>query len=67
MCVFGLRGAGRAWRVDCTGMNRGVQWRYMLNINLTLPEELLEAIDEARGDVPRTVWIQDALLSSDSP
>jgi hypothetical protein len=33
----------------------------MANINLTLPLELLEQIDEARGDVPRTVWIRRAI------
>lgn len=34
---------------------------YMTNINLPLSEELLKAIDEARGDVPRTVWIRRAI------
>jgi hypothetical protein len=34
---------------------------YMTNINLPLPEELLAAIDKARGDVPRTVWIRRAI------
>lgn len=34
---------------------------YMQNINLPLPEELLRAIDQARGDVPRTVWIRRAI------
>jgi hypothetical protein len=33
----------------------------MTNINLPLSEELLEAIDKARGDVPRTVWIRRAI------
>jgi hypothetical protein len=33
----------------------------MTNINLPLPEELLEAIDKLRGDVPRTVWIRRAI------
>jgi metal-responsive CopG/Arc/MetJ family transcriptional regulator len=33
----------------------------MTNITLPLPEELLEAIDKARGDVPRTVWIRRAI------
>lgn len=31
------------------------------NINLPLTAELLEAIDKARGDVPRTVWIRRAI------
>jgi len=30
----------------------------MQNINLPIPEELLEAVDQARGDIPRTVWIR---------
>ena len=34
---------------------------YMININLPIPEELLNALDEARGDVPRTVWIRRAI------
>ena len=34
---------------------------YMPNINLPIPEELLTALDEARGDVPRTVWIRRAI------
>lgn len=34
---------------------------YMININLPIPEELLKALDEARGDVPRTVWIRRAI------
>jgi len=33
----------------------------MERINLPLPAELLEAIDRARGDVPRTVWIRRAI------
>lgn len=33
----------------------------MTNINLPIPEELLKALDEARGDVPRTVWIRRAI------
>jgi metal-responsive CopG/Arc/MetJ family transcriptional regulator len=33
----------------------------MTNINLPLPEELLEAVDRARGDVPRVVWIRRAI------
>lgn len=33
----------------------------MQNINLPIPEELLKALDEARGDVPRTVWIRRAI------
>lgn len=33
----------------------------MENINLTIPAELLAAVDEARGDVPRTVWIRRAI------
>lgn len=33
----------------------------MKNINLPLPEELLETIDKLRGDVPRTVWIRRAI------
>ena len=44
-----------------TRHEQGRTMAYMLNINLTLPEELLEAIDEARGDVPRTVWIRRAI------
>jgi hypothetical protein len=31
------------------------------NINLPLPDEMLEAIDQARGDIPRTVWIRRAI------
>jgi hypothetical protein len=34
---------------------------YMKTINLPITEELLEAVDEARGDVPRTVWIRRAI------
>ena len=34
---------------------------YMKNINLPLPEDLLEQIDRNRGDVPRTVFIRKAL------
>jgi len=30
------------------------------NINLTLPEELFDAIDRARGEQPRVVWIRRA-------
>lgn len=33
----------------------------MNNITLPIPEELLEAIDAIRGDVPRTVWIRRAI------
>jgi metal-responsive CopG/Arc/MetJ family transcriptional regulator len=33
----------------------------MLRINLPIPEELLAAVDQARGDVPRTVWIRRAI------
>jgi metal-responsive CopG/Arc/MetJ family transcriptional regulator len=33
----------------------------MNTISLPIPEELLEAIDRARGDVPRTVWIRRAI------
>jgi len=33
----------------------------MEKINLPLPAELLEAVDKARGDVPRTVWIRRAI------
>ena len=33
----------------------------MIRINLPLPTELLAAIDKARGDVPRTVWIRRAI------
>lgn len=33
----------------------------MTNINLPIPEELLKALDQARGDVPRTVWIRRAI------
>lgn len=33
----------------------------MENINLPLPKELREAIDRARGDVPRTAWIRRAI------
>lgn len=42
----------------------------MEHINLTVPAELLEAIDKARGDVPRTVWIRRAIeqkLIADGP
>lgn len=39
----------------------GCTFRYMLNINLPLPEELLKQIDAERGDVPRTVWIRRAI------
>jgi len=31
------------------------------HINLPLSQTMLEAIDEARGDVPRTVWIRRAI------
>lgn len=34
---------------------------FMENINLPIPKELLDAIDKARGDVPRTVWIRRAI------
>lgn len=30
------------------------------NINLTLPEDLYAAIDRARGEQPRVVWIRKA-------
>ena len=33
----------------------------MEHINLPLPREMLKAIDEARGDVPRTVWIRRSI------
>jgi metal-responsive CopG/Arc/MetJ family transcriptional regulator len=33
----------------------------MNNISLPIPEELLKAVDRARGDVPRTVWIRRAI------
>ena len=33
----------------------------MQSINLPIPEELLEAVDQVRGDVPRTVWIRRAI------
>jgi len=33
----------------------------MEHINLPIPPELLKAIDQARGDVPRTVWIRRAI------
>ena len=42
-------------------MNRGpacILEPMMKKINLPLPAELLRAIDEARGDVARTVWIR---------
>ena len=33
----------------------------MEQIRLPIPAELLEAVDQARGDVPRTVWIRRAI------
>jgi len=33
----------------------------MNSISLPLSQELLEAIDKARGDVPRTIWIRRAI------
>jgi hypothetical protein len=33
----------------------------MKNINLTVPPDLYEQIDAARGDVPRNVWIRRAI------
>jgi hypothetical protein len=33
----------------------------MERISLPIPAELLQAIDRARGDVPRTVWIRRAI------
>lgn len=36
-------------------------FQYMPNINLLLPKELLDAIDDARGDVPRVAWIRRAI------
>ena len=33
----------------------------MQNINLPISQELLAAVDEARGDIPRTVWIRRAI------
>ena len=33
----------------------------MHTLNLPIPPELLEAVDQARGDVPRTVWIRRAI------
>lgn len=39
----------------------GCTLRVVKNINLALPEELLQAVDELRGDVPRTVWIRRAI------
>ena len=33
----------------------------MKRVNLELPEQLLEEIDEARGDVPRNRWIRRAI------
>jgi metal-responsive CopG/Arc/MetJ family transcriptional regulator len=34
---------------------------YMENINLPIPAELLAAVDGAREDVARTVWIRRAI------
>jgi len=33
----------------------------MQRISLPIPAELLEKVDEARGDVPRTLWIRRAI------
>jgi hypothetical protein len=33
----------------------------MERINLPIPQELLDAVDQVRGDVPRTVWIRRAI------
>lgn len=33
----------------------------MQHLNLGLPDELLAAVDAARGDVARTVWIRRAI------
>jgi metal-responsive CopG/Arc/MetJ family transcriptional regulator len=33
----------------------------MKRISLPIPAELLKAVDAARGDVPRTVWIRRAI------
>lgn len=33
----------------------------MSNINLPLSDELQAAVDQARGDVPRVVWIRRAI------
>jgi metal-responsive CopG/Arc/MetJ family transcriptional regulator len=33
----------------------------MERISLPISVELLEAVDAARGDVPRTVWIRRAI------
>jgi hypothetical protein len=33
----------------------------MKRISLPIPVGLLKAVDEARGDVPRTVWIRRAI------
>lgn len=33
----------------------------MTNINLPLSDELFEAVERTRGDVPRTVWIRRAI------
>lgn len=34
---------------------------YMKNVNLTLPEEMLDTIDRWRDDVPRNAWIRRAI------
>jgi metal-responsive CopG/Arc/MetJ family transcriptional regulator len=33
----------------------------MHRIQLPIAKKLLEAVDQARGDVPRTVWIRRAI------
>lgn len=33
----------------------------MKHINLPLDEEMLDRLDQARGDVPRTKWIRSAI------
>lgn len=39
----------------------------MQRISLPLPSEMLEQIDSARGDVPRTVWIRRAVEAALDP
>ena len=36
---------------------------YMKNINLTITEELLEMVDQVRGDVPRNAFIRTAIYA----
>lgn len=48
-------------QVGLSGVSHGCIDMYTHGVYLPLPEELLEAIDKLRGDVPRTVWIRRAI------